>query len=760
MKSKIYLIIISLFVLIILFKGYFFSSKYIADDNSKEYIVFIQDLKSKSDTKVSYNVKLLGTQDKFILNILDNSYDEIQTDLAKYSKYKYGDVVKVKGKIYMPQKLNNPGEFNYKLYLYSNNIHGLINTYDELVQIQYNLNFLERINKKIYQFKEYIQSIIQRCMNDTNANVAISMIYGDRTDLEESIKEDFETIGVSHLMSVSGTHITSFMVIINILITGKRKETRIRSRRNKDKNKRKIIFITKGIVQIFSILIYRVFTGFSVSAMRAGIMLIISIIYDMLNKTKNKYMGLIIALVVILFISPYSIFSVGMQLSFLASLGIIVFWKDVSKILCKVTHNIQNKILKKIAEYILENVAITVSVQLMIIPIQMESFNRIPFPIIIPNLILGLISIPIRILGTSAIMLSFIPAISSKIFLITEVFVKLLIKTVNIFRKVSFGINVVSMPIIFFVLYYLFVFILAIYFKLKNVVGKSKNNNIKFNLNRLIKYVKTTIILLVICVIACIIVINFYTVDISKYVYFFNVEQGDMSYIKYGKDGIIVDIGSMREGLAFNTISNYFRSNNITKVDAIVISHMHKDHINGLESFLKKYKVGQVIYAKPKETSKSYIEFFKLLDKYGVTKNQVKAGDIITIGEIRIDILHPDNKYINSDDEENTNSLVCKVTVNNKELLYMGDGSTETEEKLLKQNCNMDNIYVLKVGHHGSKTATSNTFIEKVNPQNAIISALKKYYGHPHQNTIDTLKQNKVWIYLTEKQGAIKFSLH
>ena len=90
----------------------------------------------------------------------------------------------------------------------------------------------------------------------------------------------------------------------------------------------------------------------------------------------------------------------------------------------------------------------------------------------------------------------------------------------------------------------------------------------------------------------------------------------------------------------------------------------------------------------------------------------------------------------------------------------MGDGSIETENKLLKQDCDIDSIYVLKVGHHGSKTSTSNKFIQKTNPQNAVISTLKKYYGHPHQNTIDTLKQNNVWIYLTEKQGAIKFSLH
>ena len=103
MKSKIFLVVISIFILIVLFKGHLFASKYVADDYTKEYTVFIQSLKSKSDTKVSYNVKLLGTQDKFIFNIYDNSYDNIQTDLTKYNNYEYGDVVKIKGKKSIPQ---------------------------------------------------------------------------------------------------------------------------------------------------------------------------------------------------------------------------------------------------------------------------------------------------------------------------------------------------------------------------------------------------------------------------------------------------------------------------------------------------------------------------------------------------------------------------------------------------------------------------------------------------------------------------------
>jgi len=108
MKSKIVFFLFIFSFLLIFTKGYLFSTKYVSDDNQKEYVVFIENLKTKSDTKIAYNVKLLNTSDKFILNIYDNSYDNIKTDLTEYSNYKYGDVIKIKGKIQIPEKLNNP----------------------------------------------------------------------------------------------------------------------------------------------------------------------------------------------------------------------------------------------------------------------------------------------------------------------------------------------------------------------------------------------------------------------------------------------------------------------------------------------------------------------------------------------------------------------------------------------------------------------------------------------------------------------------
>lgn len=596
-------------------------------------------------------------------------------------------------------------------------------------------------------FKQHVQNIIISSMDSVNANIAMSMIYGDTTNLDESIQEDFETIGVSHLMSVSGTHITSFMIIINTIFGIKKK--RGKSKKNNNKS------IVKHVIQIICIIIYIAFVGVSASVMRAGIMLIISIIYSMLDKRKNTYNILGITLLIILFMNPYSIFNTGTRLSFLATTGIILFRTHIVNLFQRITNKIKNEKIQKITEYIIQSISITIAVQMLIIPIQIQAFNRLPFPVIIPNLILGIISGPITLIGMIGIMLSFIPTVSSRLFYLVEMFVKVLVYLARIFKGMSFNISTVSQPLIFFVLYYMLIIVIYICFKLK----MEQNKNGKYNMKRLIKYLRVFAITLFVITITLVIAFNIYSTYLSEYVYFFNVEQGDMSYIKSGNASIIVDIGSMSNNLSFNVISNHFKTSNLNKVDAVIISHMHKDHVNGLEMFIQNYEVGMVIYAKPKENSESFQNFKQLLNKYNIQSKEVKQGDKISIGKIEIQVLLPDDKYIVSIDEVNANSLVCKITVNNKCLLYMGDASSETEEKLIEQNTDVKKIYILKVGHHGSKTATSKDFIQKIQPKHAIISALKKYYGHPHENTLLTLKENNVCTYLTEA-GAIKFSLN
>lgn len=593
-------------------------------------------------------------------------------------------------------------------------------------------------------------------MKKDEAEILGAMVYGDTVNLSEQIKTDFKLLGTSHLLSVSGTHITSFMMLINLLLGEskyKYKKRMVVRNKNGGRNRKKKENI-KGFIQIASIFIYMLFTGFSISVLRAGLMLIISIICNRFKIKKNKYKILFFVLAIIIIHNPYALFNTGLILSFLATLGIFMFYGPIFKVCDKLINKIKQDKVKKFASYLIQNIAITISAQLMIIPVQIQSFNQIPFPLFTSNLILGTISLPIRLFGMLGIMTLFTPCVAKIFFELTNIFIQILIFAVSILKKVSYGFGGATLPMIFIVIYYIVIFLLFVYFRLKDV-----NKDIKtHNLTRVLYWLKHAIITLIVLVIILVVTFNVYSIYFSKHVYFFNVEQGEMSNIKYGKTNIIIDIGSMKERLAFNTIFNYYKRNNISSIDAVIISHLHKDHINGLEQLLKTFNVDMVICSVPKTISDTYIDFKNMLSKYNVILKEVKKGDRIIIGKVKIEILLPGEEYIKQD-EINANSLVCKITAGDTKILYMGDANKEAEQKLITQNKNLTNIDILKVGHHGSKSATSNEFIYKIKPKYAVISALKRYYNHPHEDTLNVLKENNVYTYITEKYGAVKFAL-
>jgi len=390
----------------------------------------------------------------------------------------------------------------------------------------------------------------------------------------------------------------------------------------------------------------------------------------------------------------------------------------------------------------------------MIIPVQINSFNTISPTQIIFNVFVSSITNIIAILSAIFILFSYIPILNFLVVKCINVFVSILLVLVNFFKIISLNIQVMDLPIIVIILYYCIVLSFGFKIYLKKFLRSRK-----YELNKK-AWKKYTIVQIILSLIMIIIVIinRIYFNNISSFVYFFNVGQGETSYIKCGKNSVIVDIGSLRTNLAFNTVSNYFKMKNISGVDAMVLSHMHIDHINGLEKYLENYDVGMVLYSKPTEENDTYTNLKKVLKNFNVKSKEVKAGEVYEFGNIKIEILLPKDKLLNVEDDINANSLVCKISIKDKSIMYMGDGTCDTEKELLKLY-DLESVDILKVGHHGSKTSTSEEYIEKIQPQYAVISAKKSYYNHPHESVLDVLKKYNVKIYITEKIGAIKYNL-
>lgn len=747
MNSKYFILIFLSLIFFIILKGYIFSHKYSTDEYAKEYIVYIISKVKETDTMVSYNVKLNkgeAFRDKFILNICKSSFGEEKEkiDITKYINLSHGETFKVKGKIVIPEYRKNPGEFNYKLYLYSNNIHGTIVTYTDLITVCHKYTFSENITRSIYKYKQEIEDKIESRLDNKTASVAKGLIYGETVDLDGGIKQSFEQVGVSHLMAISGSNISSLVSVISIILI-------LIKLKGKYKN----------VIAVVIVVFYVILTGASMSCIRAGIMSIIALITKRKTKTKSL-LSMLIALLLIMVYAPFSIFNVGCILSFLATLGIILFVDILKEVSDKFINKVKSKVLKKILELLLNSLQITLAVQILVLPIQINTFNVISSSLLISNLLTSFLIIPITFLSSLFVLFVKIPYVSDVIIYAISIFVKILIFVIQMLKNISVDISVQEQPIYILVIYYLMVFGIVI----KNNLYKLflKHNDIKdIKINVSWKKINKIQVVSIVISLFLVITYNIWTIYYSSFVYYFNVDQGEMSYIKCGKESVIVDIGSTNNTLAFNTIDTYFTKQNISKVDAVIISHMHTDHVNGLEKFLEKYDVEQIIYPKIHFKNDVCDRFIQITNMYKIKLREVQRGDKIQIGNITIEVLFPFDKVIGSKEDLNANSLVCKITVKDKTLLYMGDATVGSEQAILKEYTNiLKDIDILKVGHHGSKTATCEQFIHGITPRFGVISAKKKYYGHPHEMVLEVLKKYNVHIYITEKYGAIKFNMY
>lgn len=234
-------------------------------------------------------------------------------------------------------------------------------------------------------------------------------------------------------------------------------------------------------------------------------------------------------------------------------------------------------------------------------------------------------------------------------------------------------------------------------------------------------------------------------------VHFLDVGQGDSIFIELPTNETILIDASIKD--ASNKIINYLREENVSKIDYVFATHPHSDHIGGMSAVIKAFDIGQIYMPKAVTTTKTYENLLLTIKDKNLKIKAAKAGNtIIDTDDLKLVVLAP-----NQDSYESLNnySIVLKLTYKEKSFLFMGDAET-LSEKEITGDIQAD---VLKVGHHGSRTSTSQAFLNKVNPSYAVISVgLNNDYKHPHQEVIDRLEKKNIKIYRTDQNGDIMFT--
>ena len=196
------------------------------------------------------------------------------------------------------------------------------------------------------------------------------------------------------------------------------------------------------------------------------------------------------------------------------------------------------------------------------------------------------------------------------------------------------------------------------------------------------------------------------------------------------------------------------RSLNISQIDLLIASHPHTDHITGMDTIIDTYHPRAFVDIGIPHTTKAYEKLVRAIQKNSVNYYQAIERKI-NLGPLLFHILPPANPFIENS-ELNNNSAVIRLDYGRVSFLFPGDIESERENQLLEEARDQLNVDILKVPHHGSFDASSSGFIQAVSPEVAIISCGKDNpYGYPHQETLQTLKENGIKIYRTDRHGTI-----
>ena len=233
--------------------------------------------------------------------------------------------------------------------------------------------------------------------------------------------------------------------------------------------------------------------------------------------------------------------------------------------------------------------------------------------------------------------------------------------------------------------------------------------------------------------------------------YFFDVGQGDATMIKKDNFELLVDGGP--DNKVIEKLGEYLPYGD-RKIEAVLLTHPHSDHVAGLVEVLRRYQVEKIYLTGALHTAPDYLEFLKLIKEKNIATVLIdKVQDIQITPDIAVKIPYPGKSFYQVRPENlNNSSIVFKLSYISSTVLFMGD--FENEETLASSTVA---VQVLKVGHHGSTNANDKNFLVKVEPLVAIISVgLKNSYGHPHYRTLYYLKNLGAKILRTDESGDIK----
>lgn len=769
----------------------------------------------KKSAKTAYGYQYYMENVSVVLQSTDEiiELEQILIYSDKEPEFKVGNTIEVKGKMQQFNTARNYGNFDSKEYYKSLGIY---------VNIKENRSCV--VNENYYYFqnkmqilRKSIKSIFEELCNENNEGVFSvcdedkstifqAIIIGDKSDLPEEIKAMYQVSGISHLLAISGLHISTIGICIFKVF------------------RKRFKFPISCSVSMIVVLGFVFMSGAGISSVRACGMFMFYIFSQMLGRKYDMLNSISFVVIITCLANPFILFDSAFQMSFGAIFAIVLVnpvlsdflgVKDKKKIVkqeIKKKKYMSEKIkimFKNLMLDITKSLIVSISINLILLPILTYNYfeiscysiilNIIVIPLMSPVLIAAIIAVVIVLWLPLIVPMGITMTLARVVIMPGCIILELYERLCNFFSHLPGNTLITGKPLevnIFVYYIVLTVGLFGIHKYLKVRKKKEENREKDIPKNGKIIEVEDRNTVIKKCVakgvkIASIIVYAIFLLSVIIYrddgrmrVVVNDVGQGDGILIRKGDFVVMVDGGSTDvKNVGEYRLVPTMKAQGIAEIDYLIITHADEDHINGVMELLEnkmpnRINIENLLLPTAIIKDEKFEEIVCAATKSGIKVQYIKKGDYIKCEELLIKCLHPDEGF--KPDARNNYSTVLELEYGDFSMLLTGDISAGEERHILPEKERgvlteeryvlpegEGQIYdetkkkytVLKVAHHGSKNSTTADFLEEVCPYFSVISCgVDNSYGHPHAELLQRLKMSGTATIRTDLNGQITFS--
>ncbi|MBO6108354.1 MAG: DNA internalization-related competence protein ComEC/Rec2 [Eubacterium sp.] len=669
---------------------------------------------------------------------------------CSFDDLKIGNSIKISGSLKTLKEPGNPGQFNEKEYYLSMGVGARIFAYSVVVTDE----GTDIIADLLCRARGFFSDAFYTALPDTEAGILCAMLLGERSGLDEEIKDLYTSNGIAHILAISGLHISLIGAGLFFIL-------------------RRYVMPMHFACAVTGIILflYAELTGFSLSTWRAVIMMLIMLGARFLGVRYDRLNALSLAGITELVINPCALFQSGFWLSYGTVFGIIIFVDEFRGLKLQ-SHG-------RTLSFIFDFISGSLGVFLITFPMIIQSYYEFPvFSVIINAVILPLMSVLIiaGIAGGTMFLIS--SAISEFLFGTVYYILRLYRMICELVVSLPHSVIITGHRGFFSVILYYVIMALVILFidllkkrnkkriqgRIVSVALKHLSNNACFFLIISVLVINITLFILPVTATEDTFFNSFSLKGLS--ITNLDIGQGDCTCIRL-KSGetILIDGGSSDiKEIAKYRIVPFLKYYGIGRIDHMIMTHSDEDHISGIKEIIERedhfgLELGSLIMpdiSKPDDNYKSLEQAAK--EAKGLSLIKIKAGDELRLHDVRLFCLHP---YLGYDHEDaNDYSTVIGLEYGAFFGIFMGDLGFRGEREMIRyqkeHNGVLRDVDYLKVGHHGSKTSSSEELLSIIRPEIAVASAgFENRYHHPANEAVERIEKSGARFYCTKDSGAV-----